>query len=518
MRREASLQQHKAWSILAALALPLLSRCTVILQLSLITLSWHRTNACHVLYTDIHIFSGAITYTPVENNTTSLQILRMRLNSTSSVARVGNVDIHDLARVTELDSGLVTESHTYDILDDGSLNVSISHLSLQSIERQLAIIVPCMNEEHFIVKGVLHGIPHDCLTILVSNSSPPNFESECKMLAKFCTDTKRQGIAIHQQDIGVAAAFSTAGMPHIVDHRDLPYERPSAGRVRNGKGEAMMIGITLAKLAGKRYVGFIDADNFVPGAVQEYCKVFAAGLYHALHFPEAGSSQTGEEPLAMVRIKWKSKPKIADGKLVPQESGRCSRVVNDWMNGLLCTLTGNIAHENFIKTANAGEHAMSIDLALRLDFATGYAVEPFQLINAWDSSGIFPPTPPSTSPKLGASSTRLPSPILLSRETKVLQIETLNPHIHDFGKGEEHILRMQAQGLSTIYHSRLAPNHLKHELREYMREKLANVVGETGVPERACLYPPMKGLQFPLLKEVLKNEAVTLTMMGKPLI
>ncbi len=40
----------------------------------------------------------------------------------------------------------------------------------------------------------------------------------------------------------------------------------------------MIIGILLAKMQSKEYVGFIDSDNYFPGAVNEYVKIFATGF------------------------------------------------------------------------------------------------------------------------------------------------------------------------------------------------------------------------------------------------
>lgn len=394
----------------------------------------------------------------------------------------------------------------YQHLDDGSTTACYSHESLKMIERQLAIIVPCMNEEVLILQGALRGIPHHCLIILVSNSTSGGFKAERAMLDHFCASTQRRVIIVHQADPGLASVFSAAGMPHIIDHGAGLKSQNSAGRVRSGKGEAMMIGTVLAKLNGKQFVGFIDADNFVPGAVHEYCKVFAAGLYHALNSPPLGpycNDNTAEEqPLAMVRIKWKSKPKIVDGKLVTQESGRCSRVVNTWMNRLLTSITGHDGHADFIKTANAGEHAMSTNLALQLNFATGYAVEPYQLINMWERSGAFPPTSPGTPPGSGVTNLQPASPAASKLKVRILQIETLNPHIHDFGKGEEHIARMQAQGLGTIYHSQLVSQKVKEELHGYVTEDLGIITGENGVPEEARVYPPMGGMDFKVFEEL----------------
>lgn len=147
-----------------------------------------------------------------------------------------------------------------------------------------------------------------------------------------------------------------------------------------------------------RYIGFIDADNYVPGSVQEYCKAFSAGLALA------------EADDAMVRINWPAKPKIKDGRLEFQPSGRCSQVVNRWLNRLLRNLGARAAGDDavgdceddedeadegvhlgqydgaprgpdHICTGNAGEHAMSMSLALKLRLANGYAIEPFHFLD-----------------------------------------------------------------------------------------------------------------------------------------
>ncbi|UPX20017.1 Mannosyl-3-phosphoglycerate synthase [Ascochyta rabiei] len=423
----------------------------------------------------------------------------MQINIKPQTARVGNVEIHDLFRVTELDSGLITGPNEHRSLADGTSDISLSHTALHAIEMQLAIVVPCMNEERSILEGVLRGIPHDCLIVLVSNSNTDIYKAEFRMLADFCTDTQREGIAVHQQDPGLARAFLDAGMPQIVENTSESQRHNNARRIRNGKGEAMMIGTVFAKLAG---------------AVHEYCKVYAAGLHYALHNTGPENTDTDSHPHAMVRIKWKSKPKIVGNKLVPQEFGRCSRVVNEWMSRLLNSIIGECIDQDFIRTANAGEHAMSVDLALQLSFATGYAVEPFQLIDVWERSGIFPPTPPSAPPRLGFATPEPGTLGPMTRKLKILQIETLNPHIHDFGKGAGHIQRMQAQGLGTIYHSGLAPPAFKDELKKHMRQEISPQIMEGGVLQQARAYPPMGHMDFVSFEEVLKAQAGTLNMVG----
>lgn len=431
-----------------------------------------------------------------------------------TAATIGSISISALSHVIALDTSPTTDSPLPHALDNGTTNVAFSPTSLQSIEEKLAIVVPCMNEEASILSGVLHGIPHHCLIILVSNGSAENFTVQSKLLTAFCRDAGREGLAVHQRDPILARAFVEAGLPHIVNFED------GAARIRNGKGEAMMLGTALAYLAHREYVGFVDADNLLPGAVNEYCKVFAAGLLSAIN--SASSSPTADDqtnsndpptPLAMIRIKWASKPKIADGQLILRSEGRCSRVVNRWMNTLLNSLIGDVPHD-IIHTANAGEHAMSTALALRLNFATGYAVEPFQLIDAWQRSGILPLTPavtPQGSPPHHSQQdpkNHEPPPPALTLTTEplgnvtIIQIQTLNPHIHDFSKGEAHIQHMQAAGLSTIANSRLSSCALKQELGVYMREEL----GDAGDVPETSVYPAMEGMNWAVFQRVAERE------------
>ena len=493
----------------------------------------------------------------------------MRLSIRSSATHVGGVKIHETFRVTELDAGHCVEPSRHDALNGGfnsttsRSNVAFSHESIHDVETQLAIVIPCMDEEQGLLDSVLHGVPHECLIVLVSNSNPVNFEAECRLLADFCNDTQRPGIVIHQRDEGLALAFHAAGMPEVVAETSQPQTKRGALRVRNGKGEAMMIGTAIAKLAGKHFIGFIDADNFVAGSVHEYCKVYAAGLHYALHCTEntgttssSDMAESTEMSYAMVRIKWNSKPKVKDGKLVFEKSGRCSRVVNEWMNRLLDALVGDITENRLIQTSNAGEHAMSLDLAMDLCFATGYAVEPFQLVNAWEQFGVrnidndqsltttvaqqfytahtafckfgttedtgnFTQDINKSATSLSAAShhssvanpTRA-STVQSPHNVRILQIETRNPHFHDVSKGHEHIQRMQVEGLSTIYHSRLVPRKLKDELRGFMKEEFPTAVGIDGEPERPRVYPPMRTLDFGVFRSVVKDKADTLKVVG----
>lgn len=150
----------------------------------------------------------------------------------------------------------------------------------------------------------------------------------------------------------------------------------------------------LIKLPGYYcYIGFIDADNYVPGSVQEYCKAFSAGLALA------------DAEDAMVRINWAAKPKVQDGRLEFKPSGRSSRIVNRWLNRLFREVGARVMGDDVVRedideddiyeaeskretdhlcTGNAGEHAMSISLALKLRLATGYAIEPFHFLDMFE--------------------------------------------------------------------------------------------------------------------------------------
>ncbi|KAH9896334.1 putative mannosyl-3-phosphoglycerate synthase [Xylariomycetidae sp. FL2044] len=489
----------------------------------------------------------------------------MRLGVHPRFQHLGNVEIRETLQVLELDSGHFRHRRTG---NSKASDVVVSPEALAAVEAQLAIVVPCMNENPNIIEGVLSGIPHDCLIILVSNSSraqrksqrrtsvanstvqtpTPTFdgyEEELARLQRFCEDAHRPAIAVHQQDLGVARAFRAAGMPELVDD---DYRSPGNGKIRKGKGEAMIIGMALAALTGKKYIGYVDADNYVPGSVHEYCKVYAAGLHHASSRPQYASplDQPAAGADAMVRILWGSKPKWRDGELCLDKKGRSSRVLNEWLNRLMQELAGDeesltgagargrgsqIAGppvpEGLITTGNAGEHAMSMDLGLKLRLASGYAIEPFHFIDVWEQFGVALPLDASASPPESSDDeeeqqqSRHRQPRRLQqrpafenersadRKVQILQIESRNPHFHDSSKGEGHVRDMQIQGLSTLYHSPLMSPSLRADLHRFMVDHEMLERGQAE-PPRSRVYPPVGTLNFCILREMLKAEARSL--------
>ena len=273
---------------------------------------------------------------------------------------------------------------------------------------------------------------------------------------------------MHQRDPGLAAAFKAAGMPELID---------SSGLVRAGKGEAMLIGMAVAAMTGRHHVGYVDADNYVPGAVHEYCTAYAAGLHLA------GS------PYAMVRISWHSKPKLRDGRLFFSRRGRSSQVTNEWLNRLLAEHSG--FGTEVIATGNAGEHALSLALGTKLKLAGGFAVEPYEYVDLFEQfGGVLP----SGHPDVMASS------------VPVLQIETRNPHFHD-DKGEEHVQGMRMQALNVVYHSPVTLPPVQDAIVDFMVAQ--GVLRPGQEPPRERVYAPVESLALDLLYDMLDAEATS---------
>jgi len=375
----------------------------------------------------------------------------MCIENTNIAEHFGAVKIYGLRRILELDSGTVTTPAAKEKPDSQKVTIE----SIQNIEQRMAIILPIKNEDLKVFEGVLLGIPHDCLMIVISNSDREqvdNFRSEQDVLSRFCCATERQALMVHQKDPALARALEEAGYVEVLD---------DGGLVRNGKSEGMIVGILLAMLSGKEYVGFIDTDNYIPGAVWEYAKHYAAGF------------SLLDSPYAMVRILWRYKPKVT-GELYFRRWGRVSEITNQHINHLLSSKS-NFETE-IIKTANAGEHAMSLELAKRLTYASGYGVETQELISVLEQfGGILPLTEKEVADK----------------GVEILQTETINPHLHK-EKGGEHLLKeMLLPSLAVIYHSPLCEDSTKHLIVEQLKRQRC-LSARKDVPRVRLMPPPQR--------------------------
>jgi mannosyl-3-phosphoglycerate synthase len=204
----------------------------------------------------------------------------------------------------------------------------------------------------------------------------------------------------------------------------------------------------------------------------------------------------------MVRISWHSKPKLRDNRLFFSRKGRSSQITNEWLNRFLAEYSD--FGTEVIATGNAGEHAMTLDLGLKLRLAGGFAVEPYEYMDLFEQfGGVLE----STDPEVMASS------------VPVLQIETRNPHFHD-NKGEEHVQGMRMQALNVLYHSPVTLPAVRQAIVEFMVQQGALEVGQE--PPRERVYPPVGTLDLDLLYDALDAEALSfrqpdgLALAGQP--
>ena len=397
----------------------------------------------------------------------------MRFEVISQADHLGSISIYDVRRALELDSGSVMTNLAR---DDAGVQ-RISYEAAAEIEQKMAIVLPIKNEDLKVFEGVLSGIPHDCLMIVISNSGGDGvdiFKSEKDIVSRFCNITKRQALIVHQKDAVLARAFSLANYPDIIG---------DDGLIRNGKSEGMMIGIILAVLMGKDYIGFIDTDNYIQGAVLEYVKHYATGF------------SLVKSPYSMVRILWRYKPKVM-GELYFKRWGRASEISNRFFNALLST-KGRFETE-IIKTANAGEHAMSLELALRLTYGSGYAVETQELISILEQfGGILPVTDRE----------------IAERGVEIVQTETINPHLHA-ERGDEHLFQeMLLPSLSVIYHSSLCEDVTKELIREQLVE-MECLKEDEPVPRIRLISPP-QNVNLPVFAEAIEGEVTRYTVPEK---
>ncbi|MCH6257291.1 mannosyl-3-phosphoglycerate synthase [Puniceicoccaceae bacterium K14] len=384
----------------------------------------------------------------------------MRIETQRESERLGAVQIHGLQKVYELDSG---EHYGYDDSYNNSVIQRISSEALYEKQKQMAIVVPVKNERLKLIEGVLVGIPSPCQIIVVSNSPRgpvDRFEMEKDAIENFCRFTNKRVTVVHQKDVGIAKAIELAGYTELLDDKGL---------VRSGKAEGMIMGTLLAKWLGKKYLGFVDSDNYFPGAVHEYVQEYAAGF--VMH----------DTDNTFVRISWHSKPKIMENSLFFAKWGRSSVHSNNALNRLLAHYTGY--ETEVVKTGNAGEHALTVDLALNIEYAAGYAVETHHFINLLEMySGILDETEPTA----------------FRDKITICQIESRNPHLHE-SKGDDHVEDMIDASLSVIYNSPLCPELLKRELASEKARRLK--VEETESFDKVKVYGNLNTLNIGVFLE-----------------
>jgi mannosyl-3-phosphoglycerate synthase len=387
----------------------------------------------------------------------------MKLDLPRYTERFGATSLHGVQRVYELDSGF----------DDGrpasESIVNIGNNQIVDIERRMAIVIPIKGERLRLLEGVLSGIPHDCLTIIVSNSlrqPVDRYKLEKEALQQFNRFVGRNAFILHQRDPALSEVLREVGYTSILGPDDM---------VRSGKAEGMVIGMLLAKMAGKDYVGFIDADNYVPGAVNEYVKIFASGI---------AMSQT---PYTMTRVSWIYKPKISETGLYFSKWGRVSELTNQHLNSLVSYYTG--FETEVMRTGNSGEHCMSLKLAELLTFSSAYAIEPYEIVNVLEEFGGIIPTVNQDA---------------MDKGVEVMQVETRNPHFHE-DKGDDHLKEMVVASLGSIYHSKICPPKLREKILETLRSKNMLEEGQQQEPPAPVKIEPFKDIDVRPFAKVLSK-------------
>jgi mannosyl-3-phosphoglycerate synthase len=179
----------------------------------------------------------------------------IRLELPREIERFGAVRLGSVQRVFELDSGLDPDGTG----SDGAGIEQVPYRTLHEIQRQMAIVVPVRNERPRLIEGVLTGIPHPCLIIVVSNSERQpleQFEMERDLVERYCRMATKQAMIVHQKDPALADAFRHVGYDAVLDE---------TGEVADGKAEGMMSGILLARLAGRRIsLSPVEAQDAYP--------------------------------------------------------------------------------------------------------------------------------------------------------------------------------------------------------------------------------------------------------------
>lgn len=389
----------------------------------------------------------------------------MRLDLPRYTERFGSISLHGVQRVYELDSGSSDGRPTSEAIR------RIGNEEMSEIERKMAIVIPVKGERLKLLEGVLSGIPHDCLTIIVSNSPRQpvdRYKLEKEALEQFNQFAEKNALIVHQKDPGLSEALREVGYTSMFGPDDM---------VRNGKAEGMMIGMLLTKMAGKEYVGFIDADNYVPGAVNEYVKIYASGI---------AMSNT---PYTMVRVSWIYKPKISETGVYFSKWGRVSEITNQYLNSLISYYTG--FETEVMRTGNSGEHCMSMKLAELLTYSSSFSVETYEMVNLLEEFGGIVPTENQEA---------------MDKGIEVMQVETRNPHFHE-EKGDIHLKEMIDGSLGCIYHSKICHPKLREKIVEELRGK--GVIEENQEPSVLQKINPFKDIDMLQFGKILHNKATS---------
>ncbi|CAF3833181.1 unnamed protein product [Rotaria sp. Silwood1] len=296
---------------------------------------------------------------------------------------------------------------------------------------------------------VLWFLPADAVIIVVTNCHLEQLDFFHSMISEQ-TENCHRIYLVHQKNPQIALFLSRNGVDNIIGIDNL---------VIDGKGEGMYIATLIASFLKPSidWIVYFDADNFVPSSLLEYtitfCRLFTSQMHRQL--------------LHNIRVCWYSKPILEDdtNKILFRNMGRCSQVIASLINKLLHSLTkSDINH--VIVSSNSGEQAFTVKTAQTVRFASGYAVETFQMLDLFDL------TQPST--------------IHDQYNLLLQQYQSPSPHFHD-KKDDRHIKQMIEESLGSFCHFPNFMTLIKNDLDHLCQEQAL----EPRVPK---VYPPLKDI------------------------
>jgi mannosyl-3-phosphoglycerate synthase len=166
--------------------------------------------------------------------------------------------------------------------------------------------------------------------------------------------------------------------------------------------------------------------------------------------------------------------------------GRVSEITNKYVNSVISANTG--FETEIIRTANAGEHAMSLRLAKLLPYAAGYAVETQELMSIFEGFG---------------GTLSLPRGAAVKHGVEVFQIETRNPHLHE-ERGAEHLQAdMLLPSLAAVYHSPVSDEKTRQDILNEL--KLQGILKGRRKPPRPRRYRAPGEIDMDKFKEVISQ-------------
>ncbi|GAH80112.1 unnamed protein product, partial [marine sediment metagenome] len=174
----------------------------------------------------------------------------MRIETQGYTEHFGSVRLNEVQKVLELDSGRAAKPHS----PQNIAVLKIEEEVIKDYEEKLAIAILIKDEKLKLFEGVISGVPHDCVVIVVSNSrrkQVDRFSIEKDTLAQYCHFTRRSAFIVHQKDPVLAKAVADSGYTELLGEDGL---------LRDGKSEGMIVALLLAMLLQRSYIGFIDAD------------------------------------------------------------------------------------------------------------------------------------------------------------------------------------------------------------------------------------------------------------------